>query len=81
MTPVELENSWVTQQRANSVQGDAWKIGWWHENNSFWRLWWMEAIHQVFHTALCQFASGFLEPVSPSPERSDVLVLFELFSL
>lgn len=37
----------------------------------------MEAIHQVFHPALCQFASGFLEPVSPSPERSDVLILFE----
>lgn len=37
----------------------------------------MGAIHQVFHPALSQFASGFLEPVSPSPERSDVLVLFE----
>lgn len=37
----------------------------------------MEAIYQVFHPALCQHASGFLEPVPPSPERSDVLVLFK----
>lgn len=82
MTPVKLENSCVTQQRASNVQGDAWKISRWCENNSSWRLRWMEATYQVFHPALCQHASGFLEPVSPSPERSDVLALFKfLFSL